>query len=180
MKDRQLASRYARALLESLPNKDADGEVDAFLQGIGEALEESSDFRDLLYDPALSRSTREQVLRSLAERAGMTVHVANFFSAIVNHNRATSLPSIAKVFHEEREAAMGIVPARITTAQPLTEQLKQRTLRTLEQITGRKVRLTSDVDPDILGGAVTKIGSTVYDGSLRTQLDQLRRKMTQE
>ena len=110
----------------------------------------------------------------------MTAQVANFFSAVVNHNRTTSLPSIAEVFHEEREAAMGVVPADITTAQPLSDDLKQRTLRTLEQITGRKVRLASQVDPEILGGAVTRIGSTVYDGSLRTQLAQLRRKMTQE
>ncbi len=110
----------------------------------------------------------------------MIVQVANFLSAVVSHNRTTSLPSMAKVFHEQREAAMGVVPAEITTARPLDDDLKERTLRTLEQISGRKVRLTSQVDPGILGGAVTKIGSAVYDGSLRTQLAQLRRKMTQE
>jgi len=180
MKDRQLAGRYARALLESIPNKDAAEEVDRFLCSLGEALEESREFRDLLYDPAFPRATRESVLRSLAERAGMIVQVANFLSAVVNHNRATSLPSIAKMFHEEREAAMGVVPAEITTAKPLGDDLKERTLRALEQITGRKVRLTSQVDSGILGGAVTKVGSTVYDGSLRTQLAQLRRKMTEE
>jgi F-type H+-transporting ATPase subunit delta len=180
VKDRQLASRYARALLESLPNKDAAEGVDRFLASIGEALEESREFRDLLYNPAIPRATRESVLRSLAERAGMVIQVANFLSAVVSHNRTTSLPSIATVFHEQREAAMGVVPAEITTARPLGEDLKERTLRTLEQITGRKVRLTSQVDPGIFGGAVTRIGSTVYDGSLRTQLAQLRRKMTQE
>ncbi len=179
MKDRQLASRYARALLESIPNKDAE-EVDRFLGGLGDALEESRDFRGLLHDPAVSKAARESVLRTLAERAGMKVQVANFLSAVVSHNRATSLASIAKVFHEQREAAMGVVPAEITTAEPLADDLKELTLRTLEQISGRKVRLTSQVDPGILGGAVTKIGSAVYDGSLRTQLAQLRRKMTQE
>ncbi len=180
MKDRQLASRYARALLDSLPNKDDAEEVDRFLGSLGEALEESREFRDVLYNPAIPKATRESVLRSLAEQGGMTVQVANFFSAVVNHNRTTSLPSIAKVFHEEREKAMGVVPAEITTARPLADDLKELTLRTLEQITGRNVRLTAQVDPGILGGAVTKIGSTVYDGSLRTQLAQLRRKMTQE
>ncbi len=180
MKDRQLAGRYARALLDSIPNKDAAEEVDRFLCSLGEALEESREFRDLLYDPAFPRKTRESVLRSLAERSGMIVQVANFLSAVVNHDRATSLPSIAKMFHEEREAAMGVVPAEITTARTLDDDLKERTLRVLEQITGRKVRLTSQVDPGILGGAVTKVGSTVYDGSIRTQLAQLRREMTQE
>ncbi len=180
MKDRQLASRYARALLESIPNKDAAEEVDRFLGSLGEALEESREFRDLLYNPAVPKATRESVLRTLAERSGMMVQVANFLSFVVSHNRATALSSIAKVFHEQREAAMGVVPAEITTARPLGDDLKERTLRTLEQITGRQVRLTSQVDPGILGGAVTKIGSTVYDGSVRTQLAQLRRKMTQE
>ena len=179
MKDRKLASRYARALLASLSD-DAAEEVDSFLTGVGGALEESAEFRDLLYNPAVPRSTREAVLRSLAERAGMVVQVANFLSTVVAHNRTTSLPSIARLFHEEREAAAGIVPAEITTARPLDDSLKQLTLKTLEQITGRKVRLSSLVDPAILGGAVTKVGSTVYDGSLRTQLAQLRRKMTQE
>ncbi len=179
MKDRQLASRYARALLESIPNKDAE-EVDRFLGSLAEALEESREFRDLLYDPAVPKATRESVLRTLAERSGMMVQVANFLSTVVSHNRTTSLPSIAKVFHEQREAAMGVVPAEITTARPLGDDLKERTLRALEQISGRKVQLTSQIDPGILGGAVTKIGSAVYDGSLRTQLAQLRRKMTQE
>ena len=71
-------------------------------------------------------------------------------------------------------------PAEITTAWPLANDLKERTLRALEQMTGRKVRLTTHVDPEILGGAVTKVGSNIYDGCLKTQLDQLRRKMTQE
>ena len=104
----------------------------------------------------------------------------NFMVTIVDHNRTTSLPSIAEVFHEVREEAAGIVPAEITTASPLTGELKERTMRALEQMTGRKIRLTTHVDPEILGGAVTRVGSNVYDGCLKTQLDQLRRKMTQE
>jgi F-type H+-transporting ATPase subunit delta len=128
MKDRKVASRYARALLASISNNDVAEQIDEFLTGLGAAVEESTEFRDLLHDPAVSRSIRKSVLRSLAERAGMTVQVANFLSTVVDHNRATSLPSIAELFHEEREAAMGIVPAEITTARPLDDSLKQRTL----------------------------------------------------
>jgi F-type H+-transporting ATPase subunit delta len=180
MMDRKLASRYARALLSSLPDTHATEKADRFLTVIREALEESAEFRDLLFDPAVPKNTRKQVLRVLAERAEMPPQVANFLDTVVDHNRATSLTSIAEVFHVEREAAAGIVPAEITTAWPLSDDLKQRTLRTLEQMTGRNVRLTANIDASILGGAVTRVGSTVYDGSLKTQLDQLRRKMTQE
>jgi F-type H+-transporting ATPase subunit delta len=180
MIDRKLASRYARALLSSLPDSRAAEMADRFLTVIRESLEESPEFRELLFDPAVPKRAREQLLRTLAERAEMPHQVANFLATVVEHNRATSLTSIAEVFHSEREAAAGIVPAQITTAWPLTDDLKQRTLRALEQMTGRKVRLTASVDGSILGGAVTKVGSTVYDGSLKTQLEQLRRKMTQE
>jgi F-type H+-transporting ATPase subunit delta len=180
MKDRKLATRYARALLTSLGDDKRAERADEFLTVIRQTLDESADFRGLLYDPAVPRSTRKQVLRTLAEGASMPVQVANFMATVVDHNRITSLTSIAEVFHELREAAAGIVPAEITTAWPLTDDLKERTLRALEQITGRKIRLTATLDPGILGGAVTTVGSTVYDGSLKTQLDQLRRKMTQE
>jgi F-type H+-transporting ATPase subunit delta len=180
MKDRKLATRYARALLASLSDAHTAEQADRFLTAIREALEESAEFRDLLYDPAVPTGTRRRLLRTLAERAEMPTQVANFMATIIDHNRASSIPSIAEVFHEEREAAAGVVPAEITTAWPLTDDLKERTMRALEQMTGRKIQLTSNIDPTLLGGAVTKVGSTVYDGSLKTQLEQLRRKMTQE
>ena len=180
MKDRKLASRYARALLSTLPDIATAERADRFLTALREAIEESSDLRELLCDPVVARGTRKQVLRQLAEQAEMPAHVVNFLATVIDHNRATSLASIAEVFHAECEAAAGIVPAEITTAWPLTEDLKQRTMRAIEQMTGRRVRLTARIDSEILGGAVTRVGSTVYDGSLRTQLRRLRRKMTQE
>jgi len=178
--DRKLATRYARALLTSLPDAQAAERADEFLTAIRESLAESAEFRDLLHDPAVPRGTRRQVLRTLAQRAEMPVQVANFMATIVDHSRTTSLSTIAEVFHELREEAAGIVPAEITTAWPITDDLKERTMKALQQITGRKIRLSTNLDPELLGGAVTKVGTTVYDGSLKTQLDQLRRKMTQE
>ena len=94
--------------------------------------------------------------------------------------RVGTLPSIAQVFHELREEKLGIVPAQVTTAQPLTEEMLTRTKQALQQLTGRRVRLETRVDPELLGGAVTRIGSTIYDGSLRSQLARLRREMIQE
>lgn len=180
MKDRKLASRYARALLASISDASVAELADRFLDVLRQSMDESEDFRNLLLDPAVSKSTRKNVLGKLAANAGMPVEIGNFLNTVVDHDRESSLPAIAELFHEVREAAAGIVPAEITTAIPLPEDLKQRTLKVLEGLTGRKVRLTTQLDPKILGGAVTKVGSTVYDGSLKTQLAQLRRKMTQE
>jgi F-type H+-transporting ATPase subunit delta len=180
MMDRKLASRYARALLASLPDNQTAEQADQFLGVIRDSLDESPEFRDLLQDPAVPRSILKKVLRTLAEQAGMPVEVSNFLATVVDHNRTTSLASIAEVFHTEREAAAGIVPAEITTAWPLGDDLKERTRLALEKMTGRTVQLTASVDDTIVGGAVTRVGSTIYDGSLKMHLDRLRRKMTQE
>jgi len=89
--DRKLATRYARALLTSLPDAQAAERADEFLTAIRESLAESAEFRDLLHDPAVPRGTRRQVLRTLAQRAEMPVQVANFMATIVDHSRTTTL-----------------------------------------------------------------------------------------
>ena len=109
----------------------------------------------------------------------LPTEVGNFFATLVDNNRIGALDAIAAVFHEERERQQGIVAAEMTTATPITEEMKQRARGALERLTGATVRLTCNVKPDLIGGAVTKIGSTVYDGSLRSQLEQLKRKMAE-
>jgi F-type H+-transporting ATPase subunit delta len=180
MKDRRLATRYARALLASLGDARLAEDADRFLAALRDAIRQSSEFHELLHDPAVSRATRQQVLRTLAERASMPAQVVRFLDTVVDHNRAASLASIAEAFHQERDAAAGIVAAEITTACPLGPDLEARAVRALESLTGRKVRLTASLDPTLLGGAVTKVGSTVYDGSLKYQLREIRSRMTQE
>jgi F-type H+-transporting ATPase subunit delta len=180
MKDRKLASRYAGALLSVFPDPSQAESADSFLTEISRAMKESEELRDILLDPAYSRTSRVAVLHAMAKERGMPGELLNFLSAIIDHNRAGAIPAIAEVFHEEREKAMGVVPAVVTTAEPLSDPLKARAKGTLENLTGKKVRLSCQVEPDLLGGAVTKIGSKVYDGSLRNQLQKLRRRMAQE
>lgn len=179
MKDRRPATRYARALLSAL-NKFEGEEADHFLQSMRQAMEEEPGTRDFLLDPAIPRSTRKAVLVSLAQESGMSRKMANFLAAVVDHNRVSLLPAIAEVFHEERERSLGIVPAELTTAMPLAEELKERAQRALSKVTGREVQLVFKVEPRLIGGAVAKVGSIVYDGSLRTHLMHLRSRMAEE
>jgi len=180
MKDRKLATRYARALLSAIPDFERAQEADRFLSALREAIEESANFRDLLLDPALSRAHRKGMLRELARNGDQPPQVENFLTTIIDNNRASSLPSIARVFHDELQEKMGIVPVELTSAAPLTDELRARARQALERATGRKVRLETSVDPSLIGGAVTRVGSLVYDGSLRTQLERLRRRMDEE
>lgn len=180
MRDRRLALRYARALLAALTDPAQAESADQFLTALGQAVDQSDELRDLLLDPAVSRAQRIDVLSTLASTAGQPQGVTNFLAALVENNRAAALPTIATVFHEEREAAAGIVPAEITTAEPLNTEMQTRARAAIKSRTGREVDLVCKVEPGLLGGAVTRIGSTVYDGSLRNQLVQLRRQLSQE
>jgi len=181
MRDRKLAVRYARALLSSLQDDPMQTEaVDGFLRGVADAMTESPKFRDMMLDPAFSNVKRKSTLNRLAEQASMPRQLGRFLDTVVEHRRAASLPSIAELFHELREEALGIVPAEIATATPLSPELQARARGAVERLTGRKVRLAYTVDASLLGGAVTRVGSVVYDGSLRSQLNQMRRDMAEE
>ena len=180
MKDRKLAVRYARALFAVYPDPAQNGSLSRFLVSLGESIGGSRELRDRLLDPAVARSKRAAVLTGLAQQVGLPQGVSNFLTTLVDNNRVAALPAIAAVFEEMREQALGIVPAEITTAIPLADDLRQRAETAVQKLTGLQVRLTCKVEPEMIGGAVTRIGSTVYDGSLRTQLQQLRRRMAEE
>lgn len=180
MKDRKLATRYARALIATLPDDATADRVDQFLLSLGQTMERSRDIREALEDPSTSRAARLEALQSLATDLAMPPQVGKFLEAVVDHGRIPQLPAIGTVFHEMREQARGVLAATIQTPVPMTDDMRDRARASLEKMTGKKIRLDCEVDPDLIGGAVTRIGSTVYDGSLRTQLDSLRRRMVQE
>ena len=180
MKDRKLAVRYARALYAVFPDPAQNEPIARLLTRLASTLEADRALRDRMLDPAIPRATRSEALTSVAGRAGLPQGVSNFLNTLVNNNRIAAIPSIAAVFEEMREEAMGVVPAEITTAAPLSGEQRQRASAAVQKLTGRKVRLTCSVEPGLIGGAVTRIGSTVYDASLRTQLSQLRRRMAEE
>jgi F-type H+-transporting ATPase subunit delta len=179
MKDRKLAVRYARALLTSVPAADAEA-VGGFLAALGDAMSSSAELGDSLKDPAVPRSRRLELLQSLVKHYGLPMEVNRFLETVVEHGRIGNLPEIGEVFQELREEATGIVPASITTARPLSQDMRERTRTALEGMTGKRIRLDCEVQPDLIGGAVTRIGSKVYDGTLRTQLSLLKRRMVEE
>jgi len=180
MKDRKLASRYARALLATLTDAKESERAEEFLAALADAIEGSRAPRDVLLNPAVPKSSRKAVLVGLAEAHGAPKLVASFLRVVVDHRRAGHLPEIAEVFAEARAEQAGIVAVTLETASPLTDALKEKARTALEKLTGRKVRMRFGVDPAHVGGAVARIGSKVYDGSLKTQLDILRRRMAAE
>lgn len=179
MKNRKLASRYARALLAALPAEQVDA-ASEFLSALGQALEGSVQLKVFLGNPAVPRADRRRVLGGLAEKAGVPQRVASFLHLIVDNGRIAELLDIARAFQDERERARGILEATISSASALPPDLQDQVRKSFERVTGRKIRLSQTIDPSLIGGIVTRIGSTVYDGSVRTQLQNLRRRMVEE
>ena len=179
MRDRKLATRYARALLATLDDEQSKI-AEAFLTALADAFDRSPELRDVLLNPSVSRSARTAILVELAEGHHAPDRVATFMRVVVDHGRARNLPEIAEAFSQAREQQAGIVSVKMETAVPLSADLKDKAQTILEKLTGKKVRMQFGVDPSQIGGAVARIGSKVYDGSLRTQLDILRRRMAAE
>jgi len=180
MRDRKLATRYARALLGALATPAEQNLADEFLDALASSMRSNAEFRGFLLDPASSAAAKRSLLESLAANRGVPDRVKTFLGLLVDNARLASLPAIAEVFHLERELRQGMVSATMTAAAPLSPEHKARATQVLAKLTGHNVNLTIDVDPGLLGGAVTQVGSVVYDGSLRTQLARLRKTMGEE
>ena len=180
MKDRKLAARYARALLEALPDIASQDRADAFLGSLADVMREHAETRAFLLNPAHPNRAKKATLAAIARERGVSDRVARFLEVVVDHGRISSLPSIAELFHEQREEARGIVSATLTTPTPVSAEVAARAEAALTRLAGRKVSLKMQVDPTLIGGAVTRLGSTIYDGSVRTRLARLRRTMGEE
>jgi F-type H+-transporting ATPase subunit delta len=106
--------------------------------------------------------------------------VRNFIYFIVDHRRTELLREIEQAFGEELNARLGIAEAQVTSARPLSPEEKQQLTAALERQTKKKIEATFQEDKSLLGGAVVRIGSTVYDGSVREQLNRLREQLETE
>jgi F-type H+-transporting ATPase subunit delta len=177
MKDRKVATRYARALLGALPDAAGKSLADDFLSALAAAIRDQADVRGFLLDPAVPAAAKKAMLARVAEGRGLPARLTNFLDILVSNGRLAALPSIAELFHLEREGSQGEVTATLTAARALTPELQARAAAALSKISGRKVNLKFEIDPTLRGGAVAQIGSMVYDGSLKSQLGRLRRRM---
>jgi len=174
------AGRYARALAE-LAGRDPKrlealaSELDLLAQVLG------SDARLLGFfaSDSVKREEKDALLTTLAGKAGLSDLARRFLGVLVDNGRVAALPDIAAAFGELKDAALGIVPAEATVAVRLTEGEVTGLRSALEKMTGHQVRLSVTVDPEVLGGARTRIGSRVYDGTLRSRLETLRRRLAE-
>ena len=173
-----LARRYARAVLEiGAANGNLD-KIGADLRSLAKAMRESAELVTVLTNPAIRRADRRRVIDGLLQRIGAEPHSKNLVYLLLDGERLGSLEAISREVDAMIEAKAGRMSAEITSARPLDPTQLSQIITTLEKLSGKTIAVTRREDPDLLGGVVAKLGDTVYDGSLRTQLRTLRDDFT--
>jgi len=172
-------SRYARALAAVVAEQKLDAaKVQTQLNDFSETLSGSAELREVLENPSIAETQKLKVIDAIAAKLGMSGAVRNFIAVITHHERLNELQTIAAAYAALADEESGVADAEIVSAQPLNEASKKLLEDRVSKLTGgQRVRATYSEDASLLGGAVIRIGSTVYDGSVRAQLNQLRQTM---
>jgi F-type H+-transporting ATPase subunit delta len=174
-----LARRYARALADAAGGTDGSRleKTAAELQLLAEVFGLAPRALRFLDDPSIPADQKEKAMARLALAAKLGDLSRRFLQVLIDHRRVGAIPEISRAFTELKDGRLGIVPVETTTAVPLSAAEVKRLEGSLEKMTGRAVRLTTRVDPALVGGARTRIGSRVYDGTLKRRLALLRAQL---
>jgi F-type H+-transporting ATPase subunit delta len=173
-----LSLRYAHAFASVAASSHLDvAAAQRQLNDFSETLAGSRELREVLMNPSIPNEQKLKVLDAIAGRIGMFPQVRNFLAVIMQHQRLAELDEILTEYHAVSDEQSGLVEAEITSARPLNDQDRAGLEAQVAKLAGGKVRATWLQDATLLGGAVVRIGSTVYDGSVRAQLQQLKQKL---
>ncbi|NBD10318.1 ATP synthase F1 subunit delta [Corallococcus silvisoli] len=174
-----IARRYARAILDVAAEGNRTDVVAEQLNAFADVVGKSPELSDVLLNPAYSRAQRSRVVEAVLQSLPVTAEpaLANALRLLVDRNRLSYLPDIARLYRDMADARAGRVRGQVTSAVPLTPDAVTRLQQSLQQLTQRNVVLETRVDPALLGGVSAQVGGTLYDGTLRTQLEEMRRQL---
>jgi F-type H+-transporting ATPase subunit delta len=176
-----VANRYAKALADVvMGSKSALKPEDAVaqLRAVEAMIQESAELRHALLTPAIQNSRKRAVMAKLLEEAGIgSPLIRNFTYVLIDHRRVAIIGEIREAFEAVVDDRLGFARAEITSAAPLDASAGASLEAELSRLTGKRMRLQFDVDPALLGGVVARIGSTVYDGSVRGELREIGKKL---
>jgi F-type H+-transporting ATPase subunit delta len=173
-KETDVGARYARALFDLARETGTLDAVEADLKALKAARLESADLRRLLESPVYAGEDKGRALAAIAEAAGFDRTTRNFIGVLAANRRAAILPAVIASFQRLAADYRGTVAAEVTTAVALTPEQAQGLKAALALALGKEPEVTARVDPDILGGLKVRVGSRLYDSSLRTKLDSLK------
>jgi F-type H+-transporting ATPase subunit delta len=173
------AKRYASALIDVLyPEKAEEGFYQ--LQSLLSLLNEQPDGRKFLQNPSMAGERRNRLLKEIADALGFDRLVANFVNILTDRNRLPLLEEIIDEYQQLMDDRLGIARAQVTAARSLDPAQQRELIDKLEEITGKQIRMEVAIDPSLIGGVIAQVGSTVYDGSVRQQLQAFKSRLIEE
>ena len=175
-----LAERYAGALADVALEQGNAEAVKKELAAFVELLGQSPDLRNFLASPAVARPNKQAVVEKVVARLGASKTLRNFLLVVVENRRSSLLAQIRQAFEAQLYARLGVAEAEVTSARELTGEEKSDLTRVLERLTGKRIEARYGLDPELISGAVVRIGSTIYNGSVRERLNQLRARLAAE
>jgi F-type H+-transporting ATPase subunit delta len=173
-----IARRYAGALADVVTERGEAREVYEELQAWERMISQNAQLQEVLANPTIPYDQKRSVLSVLISRTRVRPTTANFLELLLKNQRLTELAEINRKFEQVLDERAGVVAAKVVTARPISDNTRQSILKKLRALTGKDVRINFEIDTSIIGGLITRIGSTVYDGSVRTQLELLSTRMT--
>lgn len=175
-----IARRYAAALADVVVARGEAREVQEELSAWAEMTAANPQLLEVFRNPTIPYEQKRRVVGALIERTRPRQTTANFIQVLLQNQRLADLAEINQNFALELDRRSGTVSAQVTTARPVPPQEQEVLRARLGELTRSNVRLQFDVDESLIGGIVTRIGSTVYDGSVRNQLEQIKHRMAGE
>jgi len=172
-----IANRYARALADVITERGEMNEVVADLNGFEGLMSGHGQLRDVFASPVISLERKRAVLNDLLGRLALRPTSGNFLQLLLANSRLHDLDQMLRALSRELDVRTNIVSAEVTTAREISEQEKTMLRDKLRAATGKDVRLQFRTDTNIIGGVVTRIGSLVYDGSIKNQLAQMKQRL---
>ena len=173
------AHRYARALFSLAREAGEVASIRAELDDMARLLAANPDLQRRLFQPLHPVHERREVLKSICAQGRGSQMIQNFFAYLIEKRRLVVFEAIHDEFNRLADEAAGRIRAEVHSASPLRDQQRARLVDALARRTGKQINLIVHVDPSLIGGAIVTVGGLVFDGSLRTQLSQLRATLTQ-
>jgi len=177
MPSRASATRYARALFDVALKESDPVQVERDVASFAGLMSSNAELSGALTSPVIPASAKRRIADTLAARLDVAAPARKLLLLLADRDRLALVPDLLEVYRTRLLEHQQVVRAEVTTAAPLAPDRAAQLQKKLGDITGRTVEMTTSVDPAIIGGMVTKIGSTVYDGSIATQLARLKEKL---
>jgi F-type H+-transporting ATPase subunit delta len=174
-----ILGRYARSLAEVVFDESIEQKVSEDLATYNDIFQAVPDLLEVFHSPAVPRESKEKLLNELMMQYPVNPVTANFLRILLQHNRIRYFERIRGGYLKAVNEKKGIVSARVTTASPLSPKNSRKLADRLAGITGKLVHVELQTDANLLGGIVVQMGSTIFDGSIRTQLAEMKRRLAE-